>query len=316
LQTVAAVRRAIRFQLAGLLALASARAGIAAAAAPAPGGDPLAAPAALFAERCSTCHNLGGGVKVGPDLLGVVNRREKSWFARFVRGPSAAIDRGDAIASELYRTFQPVRMPDQPLTDAEVDGVWAYFGACTAKGGCAPAPAGPRWGTDGTGEEIALGRDLFAGRRHLKRGGAPCFACHAVRGDGAPAGDGGGVGPMGGGTLGPNLTFAYARLGEKGMQPLLTEMPTPVMRAVYAGAALEDDEQLALKAYLAQLARDGGRPRRERDFLVLGLEGMGLVLGAFTLRAGARRDGAGAGGATAGGATAGGATAGEEKPAT
>jgi hypothetical protein len=112
-----------------------------------------------------------------------------------------------------------------------------------------------------------------------------------VRGDGAEKGRGLGdqlgdeLGLMGGGTLGPNLTFAYARLGEKGLGPMLGQMSTPVMHAVYAGAPLEDDEQMALKGYLASLARDGTRPRRERDFFVLGLEGMGLVLGAFTLRA-------------------------------
>jgi mono/diheme cytochrome c family protein len=243
--------------------------------------------ATMFAERCSTCHNLGGGVKVGPDLLGVIKRRDKNWFRKFVRGPSAAIDGGDPIAAELYKKFQPIRMPDQPLTDGEVDGIWAYFSDCTDKGGCLPIASGPRWGTDATEQEVARGRELFAGQRRLARGGAPCFACHAVRGDGADKGRGLGdeLGLMGGGTLGPNLTFAYARLGEKGLSPLLADMSsTPVMRAVYAGAPLEDDEQMALKGYLASMARDGTRPRRERDFFALGLEGMGLVLGAFTLR--------------------------------
>jgi len=242
---------------------------------------------ALFAERCATCHNLGGGVKVGPDLLGVVKRRTKDWFRKFVRGPSAAIDAGDPVATALFKTFQPIRMPDQPLTDAEVEGVWTYFADCTDKGGCAPALSGPRWGTDATADEVARGRELFAGQRRLARGGAPCFACHAVRGQGAAEGDQ--LGLMGGGTLGPNLTFAYARLGEKGLTPVLTQMSTPVMQAVYAGAPLEADEQMALKGYLASLARDGTRPRREGDFFYLGLEGMGLVLGAFTLRSRVRR---------------------------
>jgi hypothetical protein len=233
-------------------------------------------------------------VKIGPDLLGVDGRRAKDWFARFVRAPGAAIDAGDPIATELYRKFQPVRMPDQPLTDAEVEGVWAYFKDCTAKGGCQPVAIGPRWGTDATEQEIALGRDLFSGRHHLRRGGAPCFACHAVRGAGlAKAGTTpDGLGLLGGGTLGPNLTFAYARLGEKGLTPLLASMSSPVMHAVYEAAPLEEDEQVALKGYLAQLSRDGTQPRQERDFLLLGLEGMGIVIGALTLRARAgRRDG-------------------------
>jgi mono/diheme cytochrome c family protein len=287
LQNRAPVRQPASFILATASAFASvAVAASAASAAGAPSETPPVG-AALFSERCSACHNIGGGVKIGPDLLGVVQRRNKSWFGRFVRGPAAAIDGGDPIAAELYKKFQPVRMPDQPLTDAEVDGVWAYFAACTTKGGCLPIQIGPRWGTDATEQEVALGRDLFSGHHHLRGGGAPCFACHAVRGAGfarAGAPDDG-LGLLGGGTLGPNLTFAYARLGEKGMTPLLESMSSPVMHAVYEAAPLEADEQFALKAYLAQLARDGTKPRRERDFFLLGIEGMGIVLGAFTLRA-------------------------------
>jgi len=262
--------------------LAASVVAVASVASAAPTADPPSPAATLFTERCSTCHNVGGGVKVGPDLLGVTERRNKSWFARFVRGPGAAIDGGDPIAAALYKTFQPVRMPDQALTDAEVDGVWAYFAACTAKGGCQPVPTGPRWGTDASEQEIALGRDLFSGQHHLRRGGAPCFACHTVRDA---------MGFMGGGTLGPDLTFAYAHLGEKGMTPLLAAASSAMHRAVYAGAPLEEDEQMALKGYLAQLSRDGTSPRKERDFVLLGLEGMGILLGAFTLRAGVRRNG-------------------------
>jgi len=145
---------------------------------------------------------------------------------------------------------------------------------------------GPRWGTDGTDEEIARGREIFVGSRRLQRGGAPCFSCHSVRGEGW----------MGGGTLGPDLTFSYARIGEKGMGPVLAAMGgapaeaqespvrAPVMRGVYGGAPLEEDEQFAVKAYLASLARDGTVSRKDRDFFPLGLEGMGIVLGAFALR--------------------------------
>lgn len=250
-----------------VLAVGSARVARAAETPPDPG-------AVLFSERCSTCHNIGGGVKVGPDLFGVVTRRPKSWFAQFVRSPARLIDGGDPVAAALYQKFAPVKMPDQPLTDGEVEAVWAYFTSCNDKGGCQPVALGPRWGTDASAEEIAHGRQIFRGERRLQRGGAPCFSCHNVRGEGW----------MGGGTLGPDLTFAYARLGEKGTGPLLSQMSTPVMRAVYGQAALEDDEQFALKAYLADLARNGRSPRKDYDFFALGLEGMLAVLGVFVLR--------------------------------
>src|SRR4051812_38108716 len=104
----ASVRQPICFVIAATI-VAGVGAAPASAAAPTT-NDPLAGPAVLFSERCSTCHNIGGGVKVGPDLLGVIKRRDKGWFAKFVRGPSAAIDGGDAFATELYKKFQPVRM--------------------------------------------------------------------------------------------------------------------------------------------------------------------------------------------------------------
>jgi mono/diheme cytochrome c family protein len=232
--------------------------------------------ALLFSERCSTCHNIGGGPKVGPDLLGVTKRRERSWFTRYVRTPAQLIESGDPIAGALYKQFAPVKMPDQPLTDAEMDGVWAYFGRCTELGGCLPVQSGPAWGLDASDEDVAHGRALFLGERTFKRQGAACFACHNVRGEGL----------MGGGTLGPDLTFVYARLGEKNLTPLLAEMKTPLMQAVYGHAALEEDEQFQLKGYFARLAKDGAFPHSDRDFFWLGLEGMGIVLGFFALWAG------------------------------
>jgi len=268
------------FLLVTVAVIPAARAAAPPEPAPAGASGPDGMPGAmLFSERCSTCHNIGSGPKVGPDLLGVTTRRTRTWIAKFVRGPGAAIDGGDPIAVELAAKFTPIRMPDQPLTDPELDNVLAYFTTCTARGGCQPIATGPKWGTDGTDDEVARGRDLFLGHRRLQQGGAPCFACHNVRGGS------GNEGVMGGGTLGPDLTFVYARLGEKGLTPALAQTASPIMHAVYGEAKLDADEQFALKAYFARLARNGAYPPRERDFLLLGGEGMALVLGLATLNA-------------------------------
>jgi len=88
---------------------------------------------------------------------------------------------------------------------------------------------------------------------------------------------------MGGDTLGPDLTFAYTRLGEKELAPILSEMSTPVMRSVYGNAPLDEDEQFALKAYRADLAPDGTVSRKDFDLLPLGLEGMAIVFGDFAV---------------------------------
>ncbi|NTX56788.1 c-type cytochrome [Myxococcus sp. CA039A] len=226
--------------------------------------------AQLFTQRCATCHSVGEGDRIGPDLHGVLERRDEAWLTRFIKSPGALIDAGDPIAGELLAKFNGVRMPDQSLSDAERASLFAFFSECTqkGKGGCKPSPA-EKMGTDATLEEIARGRRLFEGIEPLTHGGAACIGCHDVRG----------LGIAGGGTLGPNLTFAFARMGEKGMRPALAKLEGPMMGALYAKAPLVEEEQYALKAYLADASRDGSRPRADRDFFYLGVVGLVAALG-------------------------------------
>ncbi|MCP3162557.1 c-type cytochrome [Myxococcus qinghaiensis] len=226
--------------------------------------------AQLFTQRCATCHSVGEGDRIGPDLHGVLERRDEAWLTRFIKSPGALIDAGDPVAGELLTKFNGVRMPDQALSDAERTSLFAFFRECTqkGKGGCKPSPA-EKMGTDATPEEVARGRSLFEGTEPLTNGGAACISCHDVRG----------LGIAGGGTLGPNLTFAFARMGEKGMRPALAKLEGPMMGALYAKAPLVEEEQYALKAYLADASRDGSRPRADRDFFYLGVVGLVAALG-------------------------------------
>ncbi|WP_338864409.1 c-type cytochrome [Myxococcus stipitatus] len=226
--------------------------------------------AQLFTQRCATCHSMGEGDRIGPDLHGVLDRREEAWVTRFIKSPGALIDAGDPVATELLSKFNGVRMADQALTDSERASLFAFFRDCTqkGKGGCKPSPA-EKMGTDASPEEIARGRRLFEGSESLKNGGAACIGCHDVRG----------AGVAGGGTLGPNLTFAFARMGEKGMRPALAKLEGPMMGALYAKAPLDEEEQYAIKAYLADASRDGSRPRADRDFFYLGVVGLVAALG-------------------------------------
>ncbi|WIG98944.1 c-type cytochrome [Myxococcus sp. SDU36] len=239
-------------------------------AAPVAGAQSASQGATLFTQRCATCHTVGEGDRVGPDLHGVMERRDEAWLNRFISSPGAVIDEGDPVATALLKQFNGIRMPDQQLSPEERGALYAFFRDCTRKGlgGCKPSPAA-KPGTDATSEEIARGRRLFEGTEALAKGGPACFGCHDVRG----------LGVAGGGTLGPNLTFAFARMGERGMRPLLAKLDTPMMAALYAKAPLEEEEQYALKAYLADVSRDGSKPRADRDFVYLGLVGMLAVLG-------------------------------------
>jgi mono/diheme cytochrome c family protein len=221
---------------------------------------------ALFGSRCTSCHTIGDGRKVGPDLVGVTARRSAEWITRFLTSPTKAIDGGDPIATGLVKEFLGVRMPEQNLKPDEIAGLLQFFAACTAKNGCKPGPAF-RLGLDGTAVEIEAGHDLFVGAKPLSKGGPPCIECHHVRG----------VGLLGGGTLGPDLTLSWARLHDAGWSEAL--MRTPLEKKVYLGKEPTDAEKFQLKAWFATLSKDGTREPVPGDFLELGLLGAISALG-------------------------------------
>jgi mono/diheme cytochrome c family protein len=241
-------------------------------AAPAPDAPAADEPppfAVLFGKKCGSCHTLGEGDRAGPDLLGVLDRRPRAWVRDFIRAPGAKIDAGDPVANELLAKFKQVRMPDQPLTDEELDGVLAYLADCAAKGGCRIVLGKVRHASEATPADVARGRRLFDGRDRLARGGPSCLSCHNVRG----------AGLMGGGTLAIDLTFVYARLGDTGLTAALDAPPFPLMKDIYGKQPLAPDEAFALKAYFADAARDGTPPSTDRNFLYLGVLGLCASLG-------------------------------------
>jgi protein SCO1 len=89
----------------------------------------------LFQSRCSVCHTLGGGDKIGPDLAGVTTRRERQWVARYLSAPDKLRAEGDPIALELSKKYKTVRMPDQRLGGADLNSILAYLEAQSATPG-------------------------------------------------------------------------------------------------------------------------------------------------------------------------------------
>ena len=51
----------------------------------------------IFTTRCMACHTFGKGVKVGPDLKGVTQRRDLAWIVKMVRSSSTMVG-SDPIA--------------------------------------------------------------------------------------------------------------------------------------------------------------------------------------------------------------------------
>jgi len=65
----------------------------------------------LFGSRCSACHTLGQGDKVGPDLLGVTARRDRTWLTRYLLEPDKMLAEGDPIAAALFEKYRMCGCP-------------------------------------------------------------------------------------------------------------------------------------------------------------------------------------------------------------
>ncbi len=91
----------------------------------------------LFQSRCAACHTVGGGDKIGPDLQGVVQRRDPAWLSRFIQEPDKVLAEGDATATGLFRQYKQVRMPNLRLGEEEVASLVSYLDASVK----APVPA-------------------------------------------------------------------------------------------------------------------------------------------------------------------------------
>lgn len=190
---------------------------------------------AIFQTKCASCHTIGGGRLVGPDLEGVTGRRDPDWLAGFIQAPDQMIADGDPTALQLLEENNNVPMPNLALTDADVAAVLAYLGDPQGAGQAQPAPAAAL-----PAGSVENGRKLFSGEVPLEMGGTSCNACHTVSGSGA----------LGGGALGPDLTHAVARLSEAGLASSLANIVYPTMQGPFLNRPLSAQEQADLVAYL------------------------------------------------------------------
>jgi len=104
-----------------------------------PEAPQLSAGAFLFRTRCESCHTIGGGEGLGPDLLGVTLRRDRVWLERWIREPDRMIEEGDALAVELYRQYRELAMPNLRLERAEVENLLDYLAEKDQESGLAPS---------------------------------------------------------------------------------------------------------------------------------------------------------------------------------
>lgn len=222
---------------------------------------------AIFEEKCMGCHSIGKGKLVGPDLKAVTSLRDRKWLIQFITSPDKLIAEDDPIASQLFREYGGIAMPNMGLSESDAEKVLAYIeaqseGKPAAPPETAPAPSG----------DASTGRAIFTGKVALKNGGAACISCHNVSG----------IGTIGGGSVGRSLTNAYASFGEAGLISLMKSTPLPMMRDMYAGQPLTEGEIADLVAFLREAGREEPAQSQNRNILIIISTGVFLfILGIF-----------------------------------
>ncbi len=228
----------------------------------------------FFRTNCYSCHTIGGGRLVGPDLKDVHERRDTEWLMEFVLNPQAVINSGDPYARQILDEARGVVMPAVPgISRARVEALLAMI---LEESGLEESQFAGSQISDRpfTPDDIIAGREIFIGTRELESGGPACVACHTVHE----------LGGLSGGRLGPDLTKVYERIGSRPALAAWLQGPsTTTMRPVFAGHPMDSEEILALVAFFESTAQapadDTAVPML--NFFLIGLFGTALALAAL-----------------------------------
>lgn len=194
----------------------------------------------FFKQNCSSCHWIGGGRLIGPDLSNVTLRQERDWLQRFILNPKAVIDAGDPYALKMQAEAKGVIMLTVPgmtpkLASELLDLIEAESKLDSSQFAGKLIPLGPY-----SEEDVAKGLALFTGRTTLTNKAPACFSCHSVNAAGTSLG----------GRLGPDLTNVLERLqGRTAVTAWLSAPPTVTMKSVFKDRPLEEEEIKTIVAY-------------------------------------------------------------------
>ena len=201
-----------------------------------------------FNTNCVACHTIGGGVILGPDLKGVLERKDREWLVEFIVDPESKLS-SDPYAIELLAASPggAIRMLKMPgITPLIANSLLDYIGS---KSGAASENAAPVDEPEPfIAADIAAGEDFFTGATSLRNGAPACNSCHTTVE----------LGGWGGGALGPDLTQAYTRLGGRAALAGWLAMPaSAIMQPIFGEQKLTKEEIHALVAFLQKESETG-----------------------------------------------------------
>jgi cytochrome c553 len=123
--------------------------------------------------------------------------------------------------------------------------------------------------------DVEGGKKLFTGERALVNGGPPCISCHNA-----------GVGPLGGGTLGPDLSKIWVDKSFLIHPAWINGVGVPLMGPIYNTHKVTDEEVEDLKAFFSAQAEKAvaakGRPNFAK-FVGGGIAGFVSIMIVFSI---------------------------------
>jgi hypothetical protein len=123
---------------------------------------------------------------------------------------------------------------------------------------------------------VFSGKKLFTGATRFKNGGPACAACHSIAGLAFPNG----------GSLGPDLTGTYTKLGPLGLDAAMQTLYFPAMEPIFNVRPLTPQEQQDLKVFFTEA--QSSTPPRDSTPVLVGLAFAGC-LGLLVMTWGAGR---------------------------
>lgn len=199
----------------------------------------------LFQRNCSVCHLIGEGKLVGPDLMGVTERRDREWLVKFITNSQEVIKAGDPVAVKLFEEYKKSIMPPfTQFSENEINSIIDYLDKWEpAKTEVLTVDVNKKTGFKH--DEMLRGERLFYGLIPLEAGGSfNCTDCHnTVTSD----------------TLNWNpsaVDLARSFVDPKGMK-IYQSMAQPVsqrMEVAHKGIKMNEQEIYYITAYLSHLS--------------------------------------------------------------
>lgn len=232
----------------------------------------------IFSSRCASCHTIGSGRLVGPDLKNITDSKDNDWLKSFIKSSQSMVKKGNPDAVAIFNEFNKIPMPDQPLSDQEIDAVLNYISdqSKPEAGGAEKQSAATQPIFEYEKADVEKGMALFKGKQRLQNRGVSCITCHTIKNDRLIAG----------GTLAKNLTSTYQNMGAQGILAILNNPPFPAMAESYGNHALTEKEKKALTAFLTESSKQSYYQHTREyttPFVILGIVLWSLLLGFFAV---------------------------------